>query len=594
MMDAFTSCAAMLRIGWINNRGKLILATILSIGAGVTWPLVALGLRAGTNAAIAHDVRIATVAGAIMGAGVIGVLMLRHFAYCAYSEIADRAVVTLESELIMLANASAGLEHHERPEYADKMEILRREVSGLIGGMGALMTMTTLGISLVSTGVLLAFVNPWLLLLPLAAVPPVLAGQRSSTILERGKEKAATATRQSWHLFRLATSADSAKEIRVFRLQDEIRRRDRDLWNAAGKEILGAERRALLIGTLGQLFFAVAYVLAVLLVVRQAVVGRSAVGDVVLVITLAAQVNAQVNQALSEIRNMQRIGSGFARLRWLRAVVAAQEPPPPDAPLPGHIRTGIELRDLEFSYPGVDTPVLQKANIVLPPGSTVAIVGENGAGKTTLVKLLCRFYEPTGGAITLDGVDIRRFPLDEWRRRISVGFQDFVRFELVARETVGVGELPLIDDEESVVAALERAHAADVVSRLEDGLATQLGKTHSDGAELSGGQWQKLALGRAFMREAPLLLVLDEPTAALDAEAEHELFERYAERAKHLAAQTGAITVLVTHRFSTVRAADLILVVAAGRIAEAGSHRDLLANNGLYAELYALQASAYE
>jgi ATP-binding cassette subfamily B protein len=594
MKDAFTSCAAMLRIGWINGRTKLMLAAVLSIAAGLTWPLVALGLRAGTDAAVAHDVHTATVAGAITGAGVIGVLMLRHFAYCAYNEIADLAVVTLESELIMLANASAGLEHHERPEYADKMEILRREVSGLIGGIGALMTMTTLGISLLSTGVLLAFVNPWLLLLPFAAVPPVLAGQRSSTILERGKEKAATATRQSWHLFRLATSAESAKEIRVFRLQGEIQRRDRQLWNAAGDAILASEKRAVLVGTAGQFVFATAYVLAVLLVVRQAVVGRSAVGDVVLVITLAAQVNAQVNQALNELRNMQRIGSGFARLRWLRGVVAAQEPAAADAGLPDGIGTGIELRDVEFSYPGVDAPVLQKANILLPPGSTVAIVGENGAGKTTLVKLLCRFYEPTAGAITLDGVDIRRFALDEWRRRISVGFQDFVRFELVARETVGVGELRLMHDEETVVAALERAHAADVVSRLEDGLATQLGKTHSDGAELSGGQWQKLALGRAFMRDAPLLLVLDEPTAALDAEAEHELFQRYAERAKHLAAQTGAITVLVTHRFSTVRAADLILVVAEGRIAEAGSHRDLLARNGLYAELYALQASAYE
>jgi ATP-binding cassette subfamily B protein len=594
MTDGLTSCAAMLRIGWINGRGRLILATVLSIAAGLTWPLVALGLRAGTDAAVAHDVHAATVAGAITGAGVIGVLMLRHFAYCAFVEIADLAVVTLESELIMLANASAGLEHHERPEYADKMEILRREVSGLIGGIGALMTMTTLGISLLSTGVLLAFVNPWLLLLPLAAVPPVLAGQRSSTILERGKEKAATATRQSWHLFRLATSADSAKEIRVFRLQGELQQRDRELWNAAGGVILSAEKRAVLVGTAGQFVFATAYVLAVLLVVRQAVVGRSAVGDVVLVITLAAQVNAQVNQALNELRNMQRIGSGFARLRWLRGVIAAQRPAPSDAPLPESIRGGIELCDLEFSYPGVDTPVLQKANILLPPGSTVAIVGENGAGKTTLVKLLCRFYEPTGGAITLDGVDIRRFPLDEWRRRISVGFQDFVRFELLARETVGVGDLPLIDDEHTVVAALERAHAGDVVLRLDDGLATQLGKTHSDGAELSGGQWQKLALGRAFMRESPLLLVLDEPTAALDAEAEHELFERYAERAKHLAAETGAITVLVTHRFSTVRAADLILVVADGRIAEAGSHRDLIAQNGLYAELYALQASAYE
>ncbi len=254
---------------------------------------------------------------------------------------------------------------------------------------------------------------------------------------------------------------------------------------------------------------------------------------------------------------------------------------------------GIRLAGIGFRYPGTDRTVLDGVDLLLPAGSTVAIVGENGAGKSTLVKLLCRFYEPSAGRVLVDGVDLRQIPLADWRGRIATGFQDFARFEFIARQTVGVGDLPNVDVEAAVEAALNRARALDVVGRLRDGLATQLGKSYADGTELSGGQWQKLALGRAMMRELPLLLILDEPTSALDAEAEHALFERYAEGARRVGQATGGITVLVSHRFSTVRMADLIIVVADGRVVEAGDHATLMRQRGLYAELYELQASAY-
>jgi ATP-binding cassette, subfamily B, bacterial len=255
---------------------------------------------------------------------------------------------------------------------------------------------------------------------------------------------------------------------------------------------------------------------------------------------------------------------------------------------------------MSFAYPGTDRLVLDKVNLKLEPGTVVAIVGENGAGKSTLVKLLCRMYQPTSGRILVNGVDLARMPPDGWRSRLAGAFQDFFRFEFSARHSVGVGDIPRMDDLPVVAAAVDRAGASDVVEQLVAGLDTQLGPTWRDGVDLSFGQWQKLALARGFMRDRPLLLVLDEQTAALDAETEHALFERYAAAARGNGsnggrpfAPDGRITILVSHRFSTVRMADFIVVLDGARVVEAGSHEELLAKGGQYAELYSIQAAAY-
>lgn len=229
-----------------------------------------------------------------------------------------------------------------------------------------------------------------------------------------------------------------------------------------------------------------------------------------------------------------------------------------DAPAPERLADGIRFEHVSFAYPGTERRVLDDVNLELKPGSVVAIVGENGAGKSTLVKLLCRMYQPDGGRILVDGVDLARIRAGEWRSRLAGAFQDFFRFEFQARHTVGVGDLPRLDDEPAVAAAVERGGAADVVKSLESGLGTQLGATWPGGAEVSFGQWQKFALARGFMRDRPLVIVLDEPTAALDAETEHALFERYAAMARSGRADrnhgfSGRITILVSHRFSTVR-----------------------------------------
>jgi ATP-binding cassette subfamily B protein len=290
---------------------------------------------------------------------------------------------------------------------------------------------------------------------------------------------------------------------------------------------------------------------------------------------------------------------GSRRLAWLEDY-AASLAQGADAPVPARLKAGIRFERVSFFYPGTERLVLEDVNLQLDPGSVVAIVGENGAGKTTLIKLLCRLYQPTSGRILVDGVDLARMPPDTWRSRLAGAFQDFFRFEFRARYTVGVGDLPRKDDLSAVAMAVDRAGAGDVVAQLPADLDTQLGATWPDGVEVSFGQWQKLALARGFMRECPLLLVLDEPTAALDAETEHALFERYAAAARggHSGAarqQTpdGCITILVSHRFSTVRMADFIVVLAGSRVVESGTHEALLAKGGQYADLYRIQASAY-
>ena len=363
-------------------------------------------------------------------------------------------------------------------------------------------------------------------------------------------------------------------------------------WGAASRRLARAQSIAGLWQIGGQLVFALGYAAGLLLAIRTVIDGAGSTGDVMLAIVLAAQVNQQVASGVTLFQQIQRSGRALARLHRVRAAIEGGSPRG-RGPAPEVLRTGIELQNIAFRYHGADRHALRDVNLRLPAGATVAIVGENGAGKSTLVKLLCRLYEPEAGRILVDGRDLAEVDVSSWRNRVAAGFQDFVRFEFDTRETVGVGDLPQVADDGAVLAALERAGTRDVVRALPDGLATRLGKSRPGGVELSGGQWQHLALGRAMMREDPLLLVLDEPTAALDTAAEHRLFTEYAAGASRVARRTGAITVLVSHRFTTVRMADLIVVVADGGVQDAGTHEELIARGGLYADLYDIQASAY-
>ncbi len=309
-------------------------------------------------------------------------------------------------------------------------------------------------------------------------------------------------------------------------------------------------------------------------------------------LTAGGRLSAYVGSAVGELGFLRGIWLDSAqRLAWLEDFAAAQNARV-DATVPERLDEGIRFEHVSFAYPGTNREVLQDLDLTLPAGSVVAVVGENGAGKSTLVKLLARMYAPTSGRITADGVDIGHVDIEQWRGRLAGAFQDFARLEFVAGTTVGLGDEPRQGDRVAVGGAVDRAGATPVVDDLRHGLDTQLGPSWDDGVDVSFGQWQKLALARGYMRSEPLVLMLDEPTAALDAETEHALFERFAAGARE-ETTNGRVTVLVSHRFSTVRMADLIVVLDGAQVVEVGSHDELIARRGTYAELYAIQASSY-
>jgi ATP-binding cassette subfamily B protein len=403
------------------------------------------------------------------------------------------------------------------------------------------------------------------------------------------QERGASFARLARHLFVTATTAPPGKEVRVAGIADRLVRQRQESWARWHYPIAATRWTSAWWHSAAWAIFGTGYVGAVVFVST----GPSASpGNVLLVLAAGAQLSAYVGATVAEIGFLRGIWmDGSRRLAWLEDYAASLEART-DAPVPDELREGIEFEHVWFRYPGTMQPVLRDVSLTLPAGAVIAIVGENGAGKTTLVKLLSRFYQPTEGRILVDGVDLAAMPADEWRTRLAGAYQDFYRFELRARQAVGVGDVPRLDDGPAVVTAVGRAGADDVVARLGAGLETQLGPAWPGGVDVSFGQWQKLALARGFMRDEPLVLVLDEPTAALDAETEHALFERYAAGARREAVR-GRIVVLVSHRFSTVRMADLIVVLDGSRVVEVGSHDELMANGGTYAELYGIQATAY-
>jgi ATP-binding cassette subfamily B protein len=577
------------KLGYRHEPSLMFWSFALSILAALPDALLALWLAllvAGVQSNNAVQIQFAAVALAISAAGT---WLLRVLSNRLSRRFRDRVTIALESHVARLQASIATITHQERAEYLDRLSVLRDQIFVLDHMYLALFSTCGWILRLGVTISLLASIHPALVLLAFFAVPTVVTSSWRPAVERRAQERGAASNRLARHLFTLATTAPPGKEVRVTGIGQKLITRRRDAWEQWYAPIARARWASAAWHTLAWAVFGVAYVAAVVFV---AVVLAAPAASVILVLAAGARLSAYIGATVGEIAFLRGIWmDGSQRLAWLEDY-AASLVVHADLPVPRQLTRGIRLEHVSFAYPGTDRLVLQDVSLELPAGRVVAVVGENGAGKTTLVKLLSKLYEPTSGQIYVDEQPLARMAADAWRDRLAGAYQDFFRFEFRARHTVGVGDVPRLEDEPAVRVAVGRAGADDVVERLVAGLETQLGPTWPEGVEVSFGQWQKLALARGFMRDQPLLLVLDEPTAALDAETEHALFERYASAAQ-TGAESGRITVLVSHRFSTVRMANLIVVLDGARVVEVGSHEELMAHRGQYAELYGIQAAAY-
>jgi ATP-binding cassette subfamily B protein len=588
---ALRSMWRLCKLGYRHEPRMMVTAFALSQLAALPNALLALWLMLLGKGVVQH--RLGLVRGAAVGLAISAAAtwFLATISSRVQRRFRDRVTIALEAHVAELQASIVSVAHQERPEYLDRLSMLRNQVFVLDHMYMSLFS--TLGwiLRLAVTLALLASIHPALLLLAVAAIPTVWTSTWRPTVERKAQERGAQSARLARHLFTLATTAAPGKEVRVTGIGERLVTERREAWERSYRPLARARWGSARWHALAWAIFGLAYVGAIVFVSS---VLRAPAASVLLVLAAGAQLLMYVGATVGEIGFLRGFWmDGSRRLAWLEDYAAAATAAG-DLPVPAVLRRGVRFENVSFAYPGTSKVVLDGVSVTLPAGAVVAIVGENGAGKTTLVKLLAKMYEPSSGAIFLDDTPLARVRALDWRARLAGAFQDFFRFEFRARHTVGLGDVPRIEDEPAVMAAVDRAGAGDVVARLASGLDTQLGPTWPSGVELSFGQWQKLALARGFMREQPLLLVLDEPTAALDAETEHALFERYAAAARGTGEGGGGrITVLVSHRFSTVRMADLIVVLDGARLVEVGTHDELMARSGQYAQLYGIQAAAY-
>ncbi|HWE24708.1 MAG TPA: ABC transporter ATP-binding protein [Myxococcales bacterium] len=492
--------------------------------------------------------------------------------------------------LILDKASTLELRHFEDADTYDKMQNARREAS--VRPLSLVLELASLGqqlLILASYAALLARLSWWSTLVIVAAsLPAFFAEARFSGESFRLNSWRAPEGRRQNYLEWILTRDSHVKEVKIFGLAPLVLGRYRALFDKFYSEdrqlALRKSAAGLVLGALSLLAFYASY----LYMADRAARARITLGDLTLYLAAFRQGQAAIQSALASIGSLYEDGLFVSNLFTYLDLQTSGEAPRarPSTIAKGRSQT-IEFRDVAFRYPGNDQYALRGVDLRIEPGEKLALVGDNGAGKSTLIKLLLRLYDPTQGAILYGGVDLRDFDPRDLRDRIGVLFQDYVRYQFTALENVGLGEVGAISDRPRIEAAVDQAGARSVIDSLPQKLDTMLGGWFEEGHELSGGQWQKIALARAFMRDDAELLVLDEPTASLDAEAEHDLFQRL----KALAADRSAI--LISHRFSTVRTADRIAVLQNGRIAELGTHESLLARDGRYAHLFRLQASGY-
>jgi ATP-binding cassette subfamily B protein len=526
------------------------------------------------------------------------VLLAAEFGLAILSDALGRAVALLDSLLgdlftnetsvrLMAHAATLDLAHFEDADFYDKLERARRQTTGRMLLMSQVFSQAQNVVTILSFGVGLVVYAPWLIVLLILALVPAFLGEAHFNAQSYSLTYAWTPERRELDYLRYTGASDeTAKEVKIFGLNDFLTQRYHDLADAfyrANRAL--AVRRAgwgAILAAVGSLGYYAAYAVIVYRTVR----GDFTIGDLTFLAGSFGRLRALLEGLLTSFSTVAGQALYLDDLFSFFDITPQVASPESPRPFPEPIREGFTFDGVGFRYPGAERWILRDLSFELRAGEALALVGENGAGKTTLVKLLARLYDPDEGRILLDGHDLREYALEDVRANIGVIFQDFVRYHLTAAENIAVGRIAERDDRPRIEDAAERSLADTVIEKLPEGYEQVVGRRFKTGVDLSGGEWQKVALGRAYMRDAQLL-ILDEPTAALDARAEYEVFQRFKDLTE------GKSAVLISHRFSTVRMADRILVLADGRLEEIGTHEELLAAGNRYAELFELQAAGY-
>ena len=595
LRGSFATTPRTLALVWRSSPG-----TTLSLG-GLTLIAAVLPLAVAYSGKAIVDAVVARNADAVLRWVLIELALVAALAACQRGLALVRqhlgARLSIDINVLILEKAlQLELRHFEDAEFYDQLTRAPREASSrplsvVTETFGILQSVITL----VGYAALLVGFSPWaVLVLVIAAIPATVAEVRFSNTAFRLRNRRSPENRKLGYLEYVLANDGHAKEVKLFGLGPELL----DRYRALGEKFFREDRRlatqragwAYGLSLLGTAAFYGCYAVMAL----AAAAGRLTLGNLVLYVAAFRQGQQAFQSILSALGGMYEhnlyMSNLFQYLAIPTGAAAALEPsapPPAAADIVPATERGIRFDKVGFRYPGQTRWALRDIDLFIPSGQSLALVGHNGAGKTTFIKLLTRLYEPTEGRILLDGKDLRAWDPEALRARVGVVFQDFNQYQLMLRENVGLGSVEHMADEPRIGRAIEQGGAAEVLTAIPGGLDAQLGRWFKDGVELSGGQWQKVALARAFMREEADILVLDEPTAALDAEAEHAVFERFRTLAE------GRTTIVISHRFPTVRMADRIVVIEGGQVLEEGTHDELIAREGRYAHLFALQAAGY-
>lgn len=505
------------------------------------------------------------------------------------AEMQALEVADFMKSLLHAKSIEMDLEYYENAEYQDTLRRAQQEApSRPVKIVNALLQVAQSGLSLIVIGVFLVFTLHWAFFLVLlaAAIPGLWVRARQSKETYELQRRQTALERSAGYMDFTITNEWFAKELRLFDIGGFFSKRSLALRRKLREEKIALAKRRTLREAVTHIFWAGALYGSIAVVALRAVQGAVTIGSLVMYYQALQRGQSYLQDFLYGMASLYENNlflknlSEFLDLKPRIGEIANPKK------IPSPLRQGLVFENVSFAYPGKERPALQNISFTLKPGQKIALVGENGSGKTTLVKLMCRLYDPTGGRILLDGIDIRECSVNELRRQFSVIFQDFVRYHLSLAENIGLGNLRDLENRPKIVEAAQRSGADGFIQKFPQGYDTKLGRIFYEGEEISGGEWQKVAVARAFLREAPFI-IMDEPSSAMDARAEYELFKRFAEMAE------GRATVLISHRLSTVRMADVILMMENGRIVEQGSHDELIAQGGVYARLFELQAQNY-